>query len=99
MQARAAAKGIPHFHIFGEVYTEDFNPAQLARRTRVDGLPAVLDFGFALAVRATVAGSTGTACLGWPFSDDAFCEGAAAAAPPPPTVIRNHHQRRCRLFP
>jgi len=98
MQARAAAKGIPHFHIFGEVYTEDFNPAQLARHTRVDGLPAVLDFGFALAVRATVAGSTGTDRLAELFADDALYEGGAPAAQQLPTFISNHDMGRFGYF-
>jgi glycosidase len=98
MQARAAAKGIPHFHIFGEVYTEDFNPAQLARHTRMDGLPAVLDFGFALAVRATVAGSAGTDRLAELFADDALYEGGAAAAQQLPTFISNHDMGRFGHF-
>jgi glycosidase len=98
MQARAAAKGIPHFHIFGEVFTEDFNPAQLARHTRVDGLPAVLDFGFALAVRATVAGSTGTDRLAELFADDVLYEGGARAARQLPTFISNHDMGRFGYF-
>jgi hypothetical protein len=34
MQARARAKGIPNFHIFGEVATGDYDPALLAGWTR-----------------------------------------------------------------
>src|SRR3546814_17194120 len=41
MLARARAKGIPNFHIFGEVADPDV--AALARHTRVDKLPSVLD--------------------------------------------------------
>jgi glycosidase len=98
MQVRAAARGIPHFHIFGEVFTGDFNPAQLARHTRVDGLPAVLDFGFALGVRETVAGSVGTERLAELFADDALYEGGAAAAKQLPTFISNHDMGRFGYF-
>jgi neopullulanase len=98
MQARAAAAGIPHFHIFGEVFTENFNPAQLARHTRVDGLPAVLDFGFALAVRDTVAGAMGTERLAELFADDALYQGGATAAQQLPTFISNHDMGRFGYF-
>jgi glycosidase len=98
MRARAAARGIPHFHIFGEVFTEKFNPAQLARHTRVDGLPAVLDFGFALGVRETVAGSVGTERLAELFADDALYEGGTAGAQQLPTFISNHDMGRFGYF-
>ena|SRR5271165_2402045 len=98
MRARAAARGIPNFHIFGEVFTADFNPAQLARHTRVDGLPAVLDFGFAWAVQETVAGSAGTERLAELFADDALYEGGAAGARQLPTFISNHDMGRFGYF-
>jgi glycosidase len=98
MRARAAARGIPNFHIFGEVYTAEFDPAKLARHTRVDGLPAVLDFGFALGVRETVAGSVGTERLAELFADDALYEGGAAAARQLPTFISNHDAGRFGYF-
>jgi glycosidase len=98
MQARAAARGIPHFHIFGEVFTAEFNPAQLARHTRVDGLPAVLDFGFALSVRETVAGTAGTERLAELFADDALYEGGATGAQQLPTFIGNHDMGRFGYF-
>jgi len=98
MRARAAARGIPNFHIFGEVYTAEFDPAKLARHTRIDGLPAVLDFGFALGVRETVAGSTGTERLAELFADDALYEGGAAGARQLPTFISNHDAGRFGYF-
>jgi glycosidase len=98
MQARAAARGIPNFHIFGEVYTPVFDPAKLAGHTRVDGLPAVLDFGFALGVRETVAGSTGTERLAELFADDAVYQGGAAGARQLPTFISNHDAGRFGYF-
>src|SRR6185295_19288951 len=51
---RARLDGIPNFHIFGEVSVSGVDTAQLARYTRVAGFPAVLDFAFSNAVRATV---------------------------------------------
>ena len=98
MQARAAARGIPHFHIFGEVYTAAFDPATLARHTLVDGLPAVLDFGFALGVRETAGGSTGTDRLAELFADDALYQGGAAGARQLPTFISNHDAGRFGYF-
>ena len=98
MRARAAARGIANFHIFGEVYTSEFDPAKLARHTRVDGLPAVLDFGFALSVRETVAGSIGTERLAELFADDALYEGGAAGAQQLPTFISNHDAGRFGYF-
>jgi glycosidase len=53
MLERAKARGIPNFHIFGEVYDPD--PGMLARFTRVDSYPTVLDFAFQSAVTDVVA--------------------------------------------
>ena len=56
MLERAAAKGIPNFHIFGEVATGDQDTALLARYTREAKLPAILDFAFGRATVDTVGG-------------------------------------------
>jgi len=98
IRSRAAAHGIPNFHIFGEVSLQDFDPGQLARHTRIDGLPAVLDFGFALAVRDTVAGRVGTDRLAELFADDVLYEGGAATARQLPTFISNHDDGRFGWF-
>ena len=98
MRARAAARGIPNFHIFGEVFTEKVDVALLARHTRVDKLPAVLDFAFTNAVRATVSGDTGTEVLARLFADDALYEGGAATALQLPTFISNHDMGRFAWF-
>ena len=92
MIARARAKGIPHFHIFGEVHDDD--PAGLAEHNRVDGLPAVLDFAFRRAVIDTVAGSKGTdAWERWFAADALYADGAATAAQLP-TFTGNHDDGR-----
>jgi glycosidase len=98
MLARARAAGIPNFHIFGEVNTSKMDPALLAVHTRVDRLPAVLDFAFAAAVRESVAGNAGTEVLATLFEDDALYEGGAAAALQLPTFISNHDNGRFGYF-
>ncbi len=94
MRSRAAAVGIRHFHMFGEVETGTTDTALLARHVREDGLPAVLDFAFAAAVRDTVAGEAGTAELARVFADDALYVGGAATARQLPTFISNHDAGR-----
>ncbi len=98
MRARAAARGIPNFHIFGEVATTEPNVALLAEHTRVDRLPAVLDFGFRGAVRDTVAGSAGTDELARVFEYDSLYEGGAEAALQLPTFVSNHDDGRFAMF-
>jgi len=90
MLSRARARGIANFHIFGEVAAETVDVAQLARHTRVDKLPSVLDFGFARAVEKTVAGTEGTSVLARLYEDDGLYEGGAGAALRLPTFTGNH---------
>jgi len=90
MLKRARSEGIPNFHIFGEVAAEGVDVAQLARHTRVDGLPSVLDFAFAHAVEEAVAGNAGTTELGRLYADDGLYEGGAPAALRLPTFTGNH---------
>ena len=98
MLARARANGIPNFHIFGEVATSELNVPLLAQHTRVDKLPAVLDFGFFAAVRDTVAGSAGTEELSRLFAADELYAGGAPTALQLPTFISNHDAGRFALF-
>lgn len=94
MLARARARGIPNFHMFGEVASQEMDPAALAVHTRVDRLPAVLDFAFTAAVRDTVAGQAGTSELARLFAADPLYEGGAQAALQLPTFIGNHDDGR-----
>jgi glycosidase len=98
MISRAKAKGIPNFHIFGEVATSDIDPALLARYTRVAKLPSVLDFAFARAVVDMVGGKAGTEVLARLIDDDALYEGGAAAARRLPTFLGNHDAGRFAQF-
>jgi glycosidase len=90
MLNRARAQGIPNFHIFGEVAAEGVDVAQLARHTRVDKLPTVLDFGFAGAVQEVLARDAGTSVLARLYQDDALYEGGAMMALRMPTFTGNH---------
>ncbi|MGZ2411256.1 glycosidase [Sphingomonas sp. F9_3S_D5_B_2] len=98
MLARAKARGIPNFHIFGEVSTDDMNPAHTAVNTRVDKLPAVLDFPFTHAVIDVVAKGAGTDELAKLFRGDALYEGGAQGALQLPTFLGNHDMGRFGMF-
>ncbi|MDR7115900.1 alpha-amylase family glycosyl hydrolase [Caulobacter sp. BE254] len=96
MLARAKARGIPNFHIFGEV--AETEPGMLARFTRVDGYPAVLDFAFQGAVADVVNGKAGTDVLAHLFAQDALYEGGEAATLQLPTFLGNHDMGRIGHF-
>ena len=90
--SRAKADGIPNFHIFGEVALDD--PGVLALHTRVDRLPAVLDFAFRRAVLDVVGAGKSPAALAALFARDALYEGGEATARRLPTFISNHDDGR-----
>jgi glycosidase len=97
MLARAKAKGIPNFHIFGEVAT-GIEPARLAEHTRIDKLPAVLDFAFANTVIDTVSGKSGTDQLFKLFFVDPVYANGEAGARELPTFLGNHDMGRFAMF-
>jgi glycosidase len=94
VQACARKKGIPNFHIFGEVATGEMDPAHTAVNTRLDKLPSVLDFSFGRAVIDTVAGKAGTDELTKLFRADPLYEGGVAGARRLPTFLGNHDAGR-----
>lgn len=94
MLKRARARGIPNFHIFGEVATSEMDPAHTAVNTRLDKLPSVLDFSFGRAVIDVVSGKAGTSELAKLFRADPLYEGGAAAALQLPTFLGNHDAGR-----
>ncbi len=96
MKARAAAKRIPNFHIFGEVYDPD--PAVTARFTRVDGYPAVLDFPFQKQATDVAAGKVGTDALARLFDADAIYADGTDTAAILPTFLGNHDMGRIGFF-
>lgn len=98
MQARARAKGIPNFHIFGEVAVDEMDPGRLARHTRVDNLPGVLDFAFSAAAIQAIGGNAPTGLLTRLYADDALYEGGWQMAAQNPTFLGNHDKGRFGYF-
>jgi neopullulanase len=98
IKARALAKGIPNFHIFGEIYISDVDVALLATHTHVDKLPTVLDFAFQSAMVQTVAGKQGTDLLAKLYAGDSVYAGGAATAQQLPTFLGNHDAGRFAFF-
>ncbi|MBT0671070.1 alpha-amylase [Novosphingobium profundi] len=98
MQARAHARGIPNFHIFGEVATGAYDPALLASWTRDAGFPAVLDFGLMYAVVNALSAGHGEAELARMPLDDTLYAGGAQAANQLPTFLGNHDAGRIGML-
>ena len=94
MQARAAARGIRNFPIFGEVYSEAVDPGYTAQFTRRDGYPEVLDFSFQAAARAMLSGKAGTDVFAKLIDGDVLYEGGDATALRLPTFLGNHDMGR-----
>jgi neopullulanase len=98
MLARARERGIPNFHIFGEIGGIGLEPGKLAVHTRVDGFPAVIDFAFRQAVINTVADSKGTDNLWELFFGDPLYAGGEDTARRLPTFVSNHDNGRIGYF-
>jgi neopullulanase len=98
IKTRALRKGIPNFHIFGEIYISDVDVAALAKHTHVDKLPTVLDFAFQSAMVQTVAGKQGTDLLTKLYAGDSVYAGGAATAQQLPTFLGNHDAGRFAYF-
>jgi glycosidase len=96
MQERAAARGIPNFYVFGEVY--DLEAAGLARQTHIAGLPFVLDFAFQDTTADVIARGEGTERLARLFEMDALYEGGPDQAMRMPTFLGNHDMGRFARF-
>jgi neopullulanase len=94
MLNRAKAKGIPNFHIFGEIGGVGLEPGKLAVHTRVDKFPATIDFAFRQAAIESAGGKAGTDKLWELFFQDPLYEGGADKARIQPTFISNHDNGR-----
>jgi neopullulanase len=95
---RAKAKGIPNFHIFGEIGGIGLEPGKLAMHTRVDGFPAVIDFAFRQAAIDALGGKDGTNKLWELLFQDPLYEGGADKARIQPTFISNHDNGRFAYY-
>ncbi|WP_294173595.1 alpha-amylase family glycosyl hydrolase [uncultured Sphingomonas sp.] len=98
MLERAKARGIPNFHIFGEVASDDFQPGVLAKHTIRDRLPSVLDFAFKQAVLRSVASNQPTEIWREFFSQDVLYAGGEERAKQLPTFLGNHDQGRFAFY-
>lgn len=98
MLERAKAKGIPNFHIFGEVATGEFDTALLAGWTRKAALPSNLDFAFAVSAVNAASGTRGTDQIARLFDDDVLYEGGVKGALIQPTFLGNHDAGRFAMF-
>jgi glycosidase len=96
MLERAAAEGVPRFFIFAEAYNP--SAAGLARHTRVDKLPHVLDFAFQSAVQDVIVNGAPARRLAELFEADALYEGGEDAARRMPVFIGNHDMGRFATF-
>ncbi len=94
MRETAEAEGIANFHIFGEVYSDNRDSGFLARFTRRDGFPAVLDFAFAAAMRDVLGRGAPAGALNEMFDGDVNYEGGEEAARGMPTFLGNHDMGR-----
>ena len=98
MLARAKARGIANFAIFGEVATNEMDPGRLARHTRVDKLPGVLDFAFSAAAIQAIGGNAPTSVLTRLYADDPLYEGGWAMAVTNPSFLGNHDKGRFGFY-
>ena len=98
MLARAKAKGIPNFHIFGEVAYETLDVGLLAKYTRVDALPGVLDFATRQAILETVTAQQQPDAWDKLTLGDALYAGGYATAVTLPTFVSNHDAGRLATY-
>jgi glycosidase len=90
---RARARGVEDFYMFGEVWGPDVG--YIARHTRVDRLPLVLDFAFqSAAFDAIATANVGAERLADMFFLDPLYEGGEATAMRLPTFLGNHDMGR-----
>ena len=90
MQQRAKLRGVPNFHIFGEVMTGDIDPGRLASHSWADELPSLLDFAFRAAVVGIAAEAKPTSDAFRLFRGDVLYKGGLESARRLPTFLGNH---------
>lgn len=98
MQARAKAKGIDHFHIFGEIAYEEPTATIAAQVMAESGLPYALDMGFAKAAQMVVSGKASPRLMVEFLQQDAIYPGGVKTALGLPTFLGNHDFGRFSMF-
>ncbi len=98
MLERAEARGIPNFHIFGEIAYQSPDAMTAARIMTEAGLPYALDMGFAKAAQLVASGKESPAIMAEFLSQDVIYPGGAKTATGLPTFLGNHDFGRFSMF-
>ena len=98
IMARAKAKGIDHFHIFGEIAYEEPTATLAAQVMAQSRLPYALDMGFAKAAQLVASGKAGPRLMAEFLQQDAIYPGGAKTALGLPTFLGNHDFGRFAMF-
>ncbi|MCR2833077.1 alpha-amylase family glycosyl hydrolase [Parerythrobacter lacustris] len=98
MLERAEAKGIPNFHIFGEIAYQSPDAIINARVMAESGLPYALDMGFAAAAQQVASGKQSPRVMAEFLEQDAIYPGGAKTATGLPTFLGNHDFGRFSMF-
>lgn len=98
MLKRAEAKGIGHFHIFGEIAYEEPTATLAAQVMAESGLPYALDMGFAKAAQMVASGKASPRLMAELLQQDAIYPGGAKTATGLPTFLGNHDFGRFSMF-
>ena len=98
MLARTKAKGIDHFHIFGEIAYEEPTATLAAQVMAESHLPYALDMGFAKAAQQVASGAASPRVMAEFLQQDAIYPGGAATALGLPTFLGNHDFGRFSMF-
>ena len=95
---RAKARGIPNFHIFGEIAYQSPDAITNARVMAESGLPYALDMGFAAAAQLVVSGKAGPRTMAEFLEQDSVYPGGPITATGLPTFLGNHDFGRFSMF-
>lgn len=98
MLARANAKGIDHFHIFGEIAYEEPTATIAAQVMAQSHLPYALDMGFAKAAQLVASGKAPPRLMAEFLQQDAIYPGGPTTALGLPTFLGNHDFGRFSMF-
>jgi glycosidase len=98
IMARAEAKGIKHFHIFGEIAYEEPSATIAAQVMAQSGLPYALDMGFAKAAQMVASGKSPPRLMAELLEQDAIYPGGPKTALGLPTFLGNHDFGRFSMF-
>ena len=98
MLERAEAKGIPNFHIFGEIAYDTPDSVTAARVMAETQLPYALDMGFAKAAQLVASGKEAPQVMADFLVQDVIYPGGAKTATGLPTFLGNHDFGRFSMF-